>query len=152
MRLEHLLDYTAEVAAPINVGNGPLGGRIVANVTGGEFKGPKLSGAVLPSGADWALVGPDGNGRLDVRLVFRTNNGAHIYVTYRARMEMNDALKQVLFEGKGETDFGDNYWISQIQFETGDERYAWLNNLMAAGEGKLAPGVASYRVFALQAG
>ena len=51
--------------------------------------------------------------------------------------------------GGGETNFGDNYFISQLQFETGDERYAWLNNLMAVGEGKLKPNEVTYRVYAV---
>jgi hypothetical protein len=151
MHLEHLFNWTAEFKTPIDVGVGPLGQRIVADIMGGSFTGPRLSGKVLPSGADWALVGPDGNIRLDVRIVLETDDGAFIYVTYRARMVMNDKLQAVLFEGKGSTEFGDAYMISQLQFETGDERYAWLNNLMAAGEGRLAPNSVSYRVYALEA-
>jgi hypothetical protein len=30
--------------------------RSIANIVGGTFKGPKLSGTVLPGGADWATV------------------------------------------------------------------------------------------------
>jgi hypothetical protein len=150
MRLEHLFDWTSEFKTPISVGQGPLGGRIIADIKGGHFKGPRLSGKVLSSGADWALVGPDGNTRLDVRIVLETDDGAFIYVSYRARMVMNDKLRAVLFEQKGSTDFGDTYWISQLEFETGDERYAWLNNLMAAGEGRLSPNSVTYRVYALE--
>ncbi len=151
MHLEHLFDWTAEFKTPTDVGAGPLGQRIVADIMGGSFKGPHLSGKVLPSGADWALVGPDGNLRLDVRIVLETDDGAFIYVAYRARMTMNNKLRAVLFEGKGSIEFGDTYMISQLQFETGDERYAWLNNLMAAGEGRLSPNSVTYRVYALEA-
>ena len=107
-----------------------------------------MKGKVRASGADWALVGPDGNLRLDVRAVFESDDGAAIYVTYRARMEATEGIRKAL-EGGGSTNFGDNYFISQIQFETGDERYAWLNNLMAVGEGKLKPNEVTYRVYAV---
>ena len=41
------------------------------------------------------------------------------------------------------------YFISQLQFETGDKRYQWLNNTMAVGEGKLKPNEVTYRVYAV---
>ena len=148
MKLEYLCDYTATFITPISMGKGPLGERIVADLTGGYFEGPRLKGKVRASGADWALVGPDGNLRLDVRAVFECDDGASIYVTYRARMEATEGIRQAL-AGGGETNFGDNYFISQLQFETGDERYAWLNNLMAVGEGKLKPNKVTYRVYAV---
>ena len=151
MYLQHLFDWTASVDNPIDVGTGPLGGRMIVNVNGGEFKGPRLSGKVLPSGGDWLLAVPDGNVRLDARIVLETDDGAQIYVTYRARVTMTDTLRRARYEGRGETDFGESYWISQLQFETGDERYSWLNNLMAAGEGKLSPNSVTYRVYALEA-
>ncbi len=40
---------------------------------------------------------------------------------------------------------------AQLQFETGDERYAWLNNRLAVGEGRLGPSVVTYRVYTLEA-
>lgn len=107
-----------------------------------------MKGEVRASGADWALIGSDGNLRLDVRAVFECDDEASIYVTYRARMEATEAIQRAL-EGGGSTEFGDNYFVSQIQFETGNERYAWLSNLMAIGEGKLKPGEVTYRVVAV---
>ena len=148
MKLDYLCEYTATFVTPVSMGNGPLGERIIADLTGGHFEGPNMTGKVGASGADWALVGPDGNLRLDVRAVFETEDGASIYVTYRARMEATEAIQEAL-EGGGATNFGDNYFISQLQFETGDERYQWLNNLMAVGEGKLKPNEVTYRVYAV---
>ena len=150
MKLEHLLEFSTGFKDPVSVGGGPLGERIIADLTGGSFEGPKLKGKVRASGADWALVSPEGNLRLDVRVVLETDDGAVIYMPYRGRMVINEAIGKILTEGEGATDYGDNYWVTQVQFETGDERYAWLNNVMAVGEGKLAPNVASYRVFAVQ--
>ena len=76
MKLDYLCDYTATFITPISVGKGPLGERIVADLTGGHFEGPRMKGKVRASGADWALVGPDGNLRLDVRAVFESDDGA----------------------------------------------------------------------------
>ena len=151
MHLEHLFDFSAPLSQPVDIGAVPLGNRVVVNILGGEFHGPRLSGKVLPSGGDCALVVPGGYLHSDARAILETDDGARIYMTYTARVAFTPALRRVLFEAQGETDFGENYWIAQLQFETSDKRYAWLNHLMAAGEGRLRPGPeASYRVYALE--
>ena len=150
MRLEFLCEYTATLKPGISTTRGPLGERLVVDVTGGHFKGPRLAGKVRASGADWLLLcDGDFRGRIDVRVVFETDDGANIYVTYRGRLEMNDKVEAAL-AGKASSDYGDSYFITQIQFETGDERYAWLNDVMAVGEGRLDPGSVTYRVFCLE--
>jgi hypothetical protein len=70
---------------------------------------------------------------------------------YRGRLVVNGAVGKVLSSGEGGTEYGDTYWITQVQFETGDERYTWLNSVMAVGEGKIAPDLATYRVSAVMA-
>jgi hypothetical protein len=151
MHLEHLFDWTAAVSNPIDVGAGPLGGRMIVNVNGGEFKGRRLSGKVLHSGRDWALIVPDGNLRLDSRIVLKTDDGACLYVTFQARVTLTETLRRVLFERRVDMHLGESYWIAQLQFETGDERYGWLSNLMAAGEGRLLPNEVSCRAYGLEA-
>ena len=51
MRLEFLCEYTATLKPAISAGKGPLGERLIVDLTGGEFKGPRLSGRVRASGA-----------------------------------------------------------------------------------------------------
>jgi hypothetical protein len=68
--LELLGEYYATLKTPVMVGNGPFGVRQIFDVTGGAFVGPRLRGRLLPSGADWLLIGSDGIGRLDVRATF----------------------------------------------------------------------------------
>ncbi len=150
MRLDPLFELSATFRTPVDVGATPIGGRIIADLTGGTFEGPKMKGTVRASGADWAVMRSDGNLRLDVRMVLETDDGAVIYMPYRASVVVNAAIEKVLAEENGGTEFGDAYWITQTQFETGDERYAWLNSKMAVGEGKLAPNLVSYRVFSVE--
>jgi hypothetical protein len=152
MRLEPLFNFTVEFETAISIGAGPQGERLIADLTGGTFSGPKLNGKLRASGADWILLSPEGDLRLDVRAVLETDDGAVIYMPYRGVMVMHDKLRQVLFEHTGETSSDDGYWVTQIQFETGDPRYAWLNPLMAVAEGTIAPGRADYRVYAVQSG
>lgn len=148
--LEPLLDYHATLKTPVVIGAGPFGTRQIFDVTGGAFAGPRLRGTILPSGADWLLVGPDGIGRLDVRATFETDDGARIYLSYFGVLHMNDRVVQALGSG-GSTEYGDTYFFTQPRFETGDERYAWLNGIVAIGQGKIAPNRVDYRVYQVRA-
>lgn len=142
--LEHIMDYHADLKPPAQIGAGPFGQRAIYDVTGGTFEGPKLRGKILPSGGDWILIDGNGRGQLDVRATFETDDGALVYVQYFGILVMNDKV------AAGQTDYGDAYFMTQPRFETGDERYAWLNNILAVAQGRVLPGAVEYRVFALR--
>ena len=147
MELVHEFTYHALLTDPVTVGPGPYGMRIVYEVVGGRADGDRFRGRVLTGGADWLLVGPDGWGRLDVRAQFVTDDGAGIYVSYVGLLEMNDKVQQAITSG-GSTDFGDQYFRTNPRFETGDPRYAWLNQTFFVGEGRIIPGPGvEYRVY-----
>ena len=61
---------------------GPQGNRVIANVVGGTFEGPRLRGRIESPGAVWLIRRPDGNGKIDVRATLRTDDGAVILMTY----------------------------------------------------------------------
>jgi hypothetical protein len=148
VRLEHLMDYHVDLKPPVDVGRGPLGNRTIFDVLGGHAEGPRLRGTFLASGGDWLLV-DDGNvGRLDVRGTLATDDGAHIYIHYYGVLELNEKVQNALLKGEP-CDYGDTYFMTQPRFETGDERYAWLNKLAAVAEGRVLPNAVEYRVFEL---
>ena len=60
---------------------------------------------------------------------------------------VTDAVMAAL-GGQGETRFGDQHFFSQPRFETGDERYRWLNRVIAVGQGRVLPNRVEYQVFA----
>jgi Protein of unknown function (DUF3237) len=145
--LEYEFSYRASVKALINVGAGPYGNRNIAEVTGGDFEGPRLKGKILSGGADWALVGPDGRARLDVRTQLLTDDGATIYLAYYGIIDFNEKAQKALEKQTG-TEFEDHYWRTNPRFETGDPRYAWLNQTLFVGEGRMLRGlVVEYRVY-----
>lgn len=59
MKLDSLLVLRVDAGAPVAVGAGPSGPRLISTATGGTFEGAKLSGKVLPNGGDWILVDDD---------------------------------------------------------------------------------------------
>lgn len=147
MKLEFEFGCQAGVTEPVAVGAGPYGTRLVFVVTGGSFEGKRLNGKILSGGGDWMLVGPDGWARLDVRAQFLTEDGAALYLTYTGLIEMNEKIGQALAAGGG-TDYGDQYFRTTPRIETGDPRYAWLNQTVFVAEGRLQPGrIVEYQVY-----
>ena len=91
MELAHEFTFNARLADAVPIGEGPYGRRHIREVLGGEVTGERINGTVGTGGSDWILVGPDGWGRLDVRLTILTDEGAAIYVQYFGTIEYNDA-------------------------------------------------------------
>ena len=127
---------TQEVDRPV-VSRGPFGTKVVATVTGGTFIGPKINASLLPGVAagDWVTMLADGGFSLDVRLSFRTEDGADIYVTYTGFAKPN---------GDGTSSI-----CTAPRFETGDERYAWLNGLFCVAIGATTDEGVRYEVYAI---
>lgn len=149
MELVHEMTYHAMLRPPLAVGDGPFGNRVFFDVISGEVEGPRIRGKFIGAGGDWLLVGSDGFGRLDVRAQIETEDGAVIYIQYFGLLEMNEKV-QAAMNSALETDFDDQYFRITPRLETGDPRYAWLNQSVFVGEGRLYPGFAvEYRVFRL---
>jgi Protein of unknown function (DUF3237) len=144
---EHLFDYTVLLKPPVTIGAVQHGLRLFYEVSEGRIIGPALSGDVLGGGGDWALVGPDGWTRVDVRGQARTDDGALLYFSYRGLIEPTAAAEHAMRTG-GETDFDDHYWRVSIEVETGDPRYRWLSQSALIGRGRICPGPGVvYQVF-----
>ena len=148
MKLVQEFTMSAAPKPPLPIGPGPVGTRMYYEVAGGEISGERLRGKVL-GGGEWALIGPDGFLRVDVRLQIETNDGAYLYVQYNGILELNDAVQAALASGTA-TGYGDQYFFTNPRIETGDARYAWVNTTFFIGEGHILPGPGvEYRVWRL---
>ena len=148
MKLEYFMEYSVEIQRPpLDLSGGPFGNRLIFPVTGGRFEGPRLKGTILPVGGDWILLSEDGTGRLDVRATFQTDDGALIYLQYTG-VARSDETRPDLTPGVPE-EFGDRYYMITPRFETGDERYAWINSFVYVAEGKRTTEGVDYRVYTI---
>jgi hypothetical protein len=146
MKLVQECSFTVALKPPLPIGPGPIGTRAYYEVVGGEVTGDRLRGKVL-GGGEWALIGPDGFLRIDVRLQVETHDGAHLYVQYVGLLGLNEAVQRA-FEAGGGTDYGDQYFFTNPRLETGDPRYAWVNTTFFVGEGRIRSGLGvEYRVW-----
>jgi hypothetical protein len=131
--VELLFRMEATIGSTTWVSPGPQGDRLVLGVAGGSFSGPRLEGTLLAGpGSEWATRRPDGSVKADVRLVLETSDGAHILMTYNG-----------IASGAG----GESRVTTAPLFETGDERYAWLNGIQAIALGAPIEGGVGYDVY-----
>ncbi len=133
----HLMTLTLEVgfSAMLTIGRTPAGLRRIAPVNGGTFAGDRLNGVVLPGGADWVINRTDGAMVIDVRLTLRTDDGALVYLTYQGRF-LAEPEAMARFNKGGMLATGEYSLAIVARFECGDERHAWLNNVIAVGTGE----------------
>ena len=146
MHLEYEFTVVFDLKAPLEIGAGPFGVRRYYEVFGATIEGKRIKAKALTGGGDWVLVGADGFARLDVRVQFLTEDGAPIYAYYPGLLELNQKVDQAIANG-GQTDYGDQYFRVTPRFETGDERYAWLNQTLFAAEGRVGAGMVEYKVY-----
>ena len=146
MKLESLFKIEVTLAAPLELGESPLGRRRIIGITGGRFHGERLSGRVLPGGADWQVIRSDGVADLDARYTLETNDGALIYVrNHGYRHGPTEVLKRL---AAGESVDPSLYYMrTSPLFETGDPRYAWLNRIICVGTGARRPAAVELEIF-----
>jgi Protein of unknown function (DUF3237) len=126
IELVPLCTLRLQLKPPIEVGAGPAGTRLIVEVVSAQVKGDRLRGEMLgAAAADWVIVGPGGTGTVDVRATLQTDDGAIIFVQYNGRLDTSQGLQ-----------FPMTACVAPL-FETGDERYAWLNRIQAVGKGIL---------------
>jgi hypothetical protein len=115
----------------------PAGDRWIFEVADGSFDGDRLRATVRgQANADWFLVGPDGTGSLDVRVLVETHDGALVFVHYTGRVDVAGGAGAPLY--------------ATPRFDTGDERYRWLNRIQAVAKGHLTGDCLTYEVYELR--
>ena len=118
----------------VEVGGGPKGPRVVVDVVSIDLQSDKITASLATNdAADWLTIADDGKlGCLDVRFTLKTNDGAFIFVEYQGRGDMEAGLI-----------------AAAPTFQTGSEKYAWLNNIQAisAGNVNLETGELVYNLY-----
>src|SRR5690606_31398814 len=79
-KLTLAFEMHVQVAQPVDLGEVTHGRRRIVEILGGTFEGPEIKGRVVPGGADWQMIQPDGFSELDTRYSLETDQGEIIYV------------------------------------------------------------------------
>lgn len=147
--LQPLFDMIIDLDPQLDFGPGPVGNRVLFGSAGGRFKGPEVSGEVLAGGGDWTLFRPTGVMTLDVRLTLRMEGGDLVLMTYGGRWVIPPGLRRDMADPatRYQLEPSRYYFRTNPLFETGSERYGWLNDIVCVGTGYLVEGGVAYKVF-----
>ncbi len=147
-RLDFVGTVEADVAAPVVVGAGAAGERRIVPILGGRVSGPRLEGEILPGGADFQLIRPDGVAEIEARYALRLSDGALVYVVNRGlRHAAPEDMARLL---RGEPVPPERvYFRTAPAFETASPAHAWLQRGLFVGFGERRPASVLVRVFAV---
>ena len=135
MQLTEAFIYRVKTTGPLKTTKGsPAGERLYWTVSEAELDGPKIKAKL--AGSDWMWVSDDGFWRPDVRAPFTTDDGETILMHYTGLVQQTDAFKKAA-EADQQTDWSDQYMRLMIRFDTGAERYRWLNQWLFIAKGRL---------------
>ena len=137
---ELVLELRVAISPAIEVGESDNGHRQFIPITGGFFVGDGIRGTVLPGGADWQLLRPDGVREIVAIYAIQTDDGVTIMVDNRGIA--------VPADGSG----GAPYVRTSPKFHAPAGKYDWLNKGVFVGSITGAPGGGAViiRVFAVR--
>ena len=118
-------ECVATIAPALDFGPTPEGQRRVIPITGGTFRGPRMSGQVVANGADWNLSRADGASSVDATYYLKTDDEVLIRIVNRGiggHRAPPDPQASELF-----------FMYTHPEFEAPKGKYDWLNSGMFIG-------------------
>lgn len=141
-------ELRVRLAPPQEIGAWGGGLRRVVPILGGAVDGPRLQGEVLPGGADWQTVRPDGVTVVEARYVLKLADGTLVGVSNRglreaapdvaARITAGEVVEPSLYR-----------FITTPMFEAPDGPHAWLGRTMFAARGERLPDLVRLQAYAI---
>ena len=129
---KYVFTLTVSIADVTTAGDIGHGVRRIIPITGGEVRGEKVNGKVLPFGADFQIIRPNELIELEAKYAFETDDGAVVYIENTgirfgplellARLKRGEPVDPKLI-----------YFRTVPKFETGAEKYRWLMEHLFVG-------------------
>jgi hypothetical protein len=144
--LEFVFQVRARVAPPLELGAVDGLQRRIVPIEGGVVEGPRLSGEVVPGGADWQAILPGGLTRILARYVIRAEDGAMISVENKGVRRAAPETMARLLAGE-RVDPSLVYFRAAPTFEAPDGPHGWLNENLFVSAGRRAPDAVEIRIY-----
>jgi hypothetical protein len=125
LETRYVFTLTVRIAEVTSAGEIGTGVRRIIPITGGEVRGEKVNGKVLPFGADFQIIRPNELIELEAKYAFETDDGAVVYVENKGLRFGPLDLLQKLKRGEP-VDPKLIYFRTVPKFETGAPNYRWL--------------------------
>ncbi len=133
IEVKPLFRLHADVDTPQMI-DGPLGKRLFIPVTGGTFRGDRLSGSLQSGGSDFQLIRTDGVAELDVRVTLKTDDGVVIQLKGHGMRHTTPEVFERIMSG-ADVDSSEYYFREALFFEAPAGKYEWLNRIIAIAKG-----------------
>jgi hypothetical protein len=130
LKIEKLFYLEAKCAPIIPIGDVGKAELNIYPILGGYFEGEKLRGEIMNFGADWNYMDKDRVDVMDTRYLLITDDGAYISISTNGRYLNSIEQDQALDRGEF-VDPNKYYFRQHLFFETGAEKYKWLNGIIA---------------------
>jgi hypothetical protein len=147
--LEFAFEAAVSVAPRFSLGAVQGGERRVIPITGGVVTGPLLNGIVVPGGADWQLVQPDGLIDLTARYTIEAADGTLIGVVNRGLRHGPPEVLARLAAGEA-VDPGLIYFRTTPVFEAPAGPHGWLARHIFVATGERHPDGVLIRFFVVR--
>jgi len=144
-----IFSIRAELETVTNLGHTPYGERRMIGIIGGSVSGPKLSGRILPGGADWQIIRSDGAADIKARYAIETESGALIMVTSEGLRHGPPDVMEKLARGDN-VDPRHYYFRTVMRFETAAPALDWLNRILAIARGRREPHLVRLDVYEVE--
>ena len=128
----------AKVGPIQDLGQTARGHRRIIDIVGGEVHGPRLTGEILPGGADWQIVRPDGTIEVVARYTIRSDAGALVYVQNEGLRAASPEILERLSKGELLPP-GSYHFRTAPKFETAEPSLKWLERATFVGVATRAP-------------
>jgi len=134
LRTEFAFQIRIDFRERVMFGETPRGGRGYVPPVGGWIDGPRLKGKVVGhSGADWALVRPDGVLELNAHYMLEAEDGTPIYIQNRGYLYRHDGAGKVR-PGPGDVAIP-TYFAITPTFDVPKGPHDWLARTIIVGTG-----------------
>lgn len=113
---EFTFEIKAKITEAIPLGETKDGKRQAIPITGGSFSGADIKGEIIPGGADYQLVRPDGIIEVNAIYMIRTNDGAVINVENRGIIDTTGDKIYIRTAPKFSAPVGPYDWLNKHLF------------------------------------
>lgn len=141
-------DLDVEVGPAQELGQFAGGRRRVVPILGGRLTGPGLSGKVLPGGADWQTLRPDGVTLLQARYTVQMDDGQVVGIINTGVRRASPEVAADLAAGKI-VDPSKYYFRATPVFEVGPGSMGWLVENVFISVGERLPTLVRLKVYKL---
>lgn len=116
IRTEFVFEIRARIGDVIPLGKTKDGKRQAIPITGGSFSGTDIKGEIIPGGADYQLVRPDGILEVNAIYMIKTDDGVVINVENRGLIDTTGEKPYIRTAPKFTAPIGPYDWLNKHLF------------------------------------